>query len=195
MRDGIPPRFALARDGYDRVAVDQHIEELERELVSQGRPPFEAPLRARIVDRLVALQESIGHAETARLGRKFRLDYVLRGPEERDWPDTIGKALKLEPRAEIDGVLRKSKTIGPGGKSILEDQYVDINTMLMSKKARLAELQQQAAIAQYFPTARAEFGASSRSKRPMPAWMRPIYPQSPYQVFGRDYQSRMPHRP
>ncbi|HMB05186.1 MAG TPA: hypothetical protein VKP69_15790, partial [Isosphaeraceae bacterium] len=60
----------------------------------------------------------------------------------------------------IDTMLKTTKTIGPGGKSLPEEQYLTYIAMLTEKKRRLGEIRQQALIAQYFPSARAQFGGS-----------------------------------
>jgi capsular exopolysaccharide synthesis family protein len=53
--------------------------------------------------------------------------------------------------ARIAEILTSSKTIGPGGKSIAEESYLSHTSILMHKKSRLGEVQQQALIAQMFP--------------------------------------------
>lgn len=66
---------------------------------------------------------------------------------------------------EIYATLRNSKTIGPGGKSILEEEYVGAETSIAHMKERLRELQQQAFITQFFPTARSQFGGAPNAAR------------------------------
>jgi capsular exopolysaccharide synthesis family protein len=61
---------------------------------------------------------------------------------------------------DIDNVLKTTRTVGPGGKSIPEEQYNQINVMVAQKKSQYAQLQQQAFISQYFPSARGQFGGS-----------------------------------
>jgi succinoglycan biosynthesis transport protein ExoP len=52
---------------------------------------------------------------------------------------------------KIYKVLADSKTIGPGGKSIIEERYLTQGSLLLHKKARLGEVQQQAWVSQMFP--------------------------------------------
>jgi capsular exopolysaccharide synthesis family protein len=51
----------------------------------------------------------------------------------------------------IDVALQRNPTIGPSGKSIVEEQYVSLGTILNQKQLRLGELHQQMMVAQMFP--------------------------------------------
>jgi capsular exopolysaccharide synthesis family protein len=53
---------------------------------------------------------------------------------------------------EIRALLLKSTTFGAGGKSILEEKYINMSTMLTQKQLRLGELNQQMLLMQNFPT-------------------------------------------
>jgi polysaccharide biosynthesis transport protein len=53
---------------------------------------------------------------------------------------------------KIYEVLAQTKTIGPGGKNIAEEKYVTQGSLLMHKKARLGEVQQQAWMTQMLPS-------------------------------------------
>jgi capsular exopolysaccharide synthesis family protein len=55
---------------------------------------------------------------------------------------------------KIEQILTNSKTIGPGGKSLAEESYLTHASILMHKRSRLGEVQQQALIAQMFPNLR-----------------------------------------
>ncbi len=55
---------------------------------------------------------------------------------------------------KINDILSSSKTIGPGGKSIAEERYLTLGSVLMHKRARLGEFQQQAWMASMFPSIR-----------------------------------------
>lgn len=57
---------------------------------------------------------------------------------------------------EIIEHLKKERTIGPGGRNILEDQYVSLGATLAHKQARIGELSQQLMISRSFP--KPEFG-------------------------------------
>src|SRR5579883_3424178 len=63
----------------------------------------------------------------------------------------------LDGRIEL--ALKENRTIGPSGKSIVEEQYLSLGTILSQKQLRLGELQQQMLVAQMFP--RFETGDSS----------------------------------
>jgi capsular exopolysaccharide synthesis family protein len=53
--------------------------------------------------------------------------------------------------------LKTVRTIGPGGRNIFEDQYVNLANMLSAKQMRIGELNQQMLIARAFP--KADFGS------------------------------------
>ena len=59
----------------------------------------------------------------------------------------------------------KTGTLGPGGRSILEERYVNLSTMISQKQMRLGEVQQQMMVAQMFPRFEAENGANGREAR------------------------------
>lgn len=61
---------------------------------------------------------------------------------EKDLEDTDKK---------IDQTLRTVQTIGPSGRNLFEDQYIDLGNMLIHKQMRLGELSQQLLIAESFP--------------------------------------------
>jgi polysaccharide biosynthesis transport protein len=48
-------------------------------------------------------------------------------------------------------MIGKSRTLGPGGRSILEEQYVNLGTLVSQKQLRLGEIHQQMLAAQFFP--------------------------------------------
>ena len=47
-------------------------------------------------------------------------------------------------------------TIGPGGKNIIQAQYEMLGSLMIQKRARLDELQQQAWVAQLFPNVKGQ---------------------------------------
>jgi len=65
----------------------------------------------------------------------------------------------------IDETLRKTRTIGPGGRSILEEQYVNLGTVLQQKTTKLGEIQQQKICAEMFPKFQADPRADAREGR------------------------------
>ena len=48
----------------------------------------------------------------------------------------------------IVAALAKSNTIGPGGRSILEERFVNLGSIMSQKRFKLGELQQQLTMAQ-----------------------------------------------
>ena len=61
--------------------------------------------------------------------------------------------------------LSKKPTVGPGGKNIFEEQYVNLGTMLAHKQMRIGELTQQLLIAKSFPKPDFNSAAGSREQR------------------------------
>ncbi len=59
---------------------------------------------------------------------------------------------------DIYDLLKKVRTIGPGGKNLFEEQYVNLGNSLMHKQERIGELSQQLMIAKSF--SRNEFNSS-----------------------------------
>src|SRR5262249_24336386 len=65
----------------------------------------------------------------------------------------------------IELALKQNRTIGPSGKSIVEEQYVSLGTMLNHKQLRLGEIQQQMLVAQMFPRSEAGGEAAARASQ------------------------------
>ena len=61
--------------------------------------------------------------------------------------------------------LPKSNTIGPGGRSILEERFVNLGSIMSQKRFKLGELQQQLTMAQMMPKYDFDPEASSRAAR------------------------------
>jgi len=65
----------------------------------------------------------------------------------------------------IEKNLRETRTIGPGGRSIVEEQYVNLGTLLQQKAAKLGEIQQQKIFAEMFPKFQPDPRADAREGR------------------------------
>jgi capsular exopolysaccharide synthesis family protein len=65
----------------------------------------------------------------------------------------------------IDDELKKTRTIGPGGRSILEEQYVSLGTLLQQKIAKLNDVQQQRLYGEMFPKFRSDPRADARESQ------------------------------
>ncbi|MGO9464764.1 MAG: polysaccharide biosynthesis tyrosine autokinase [Isosphaeraceae bacterium] len=65
----------------------------------------------------------------------------------------------------VDESLRKTRTLGPGGRSILEEKYVNLGTILQQKTAKLDEIQQQKLYAEMFPKFQPDPRADAREGR------------------------------
>lgn len=60
-------------------------------------------------------------------------------------------AARDDRQREMLGQMEALGTIGPGGRSILEEQYAKLGQSIEAQQARLGELQQKMMFAQYFP--------------------------------------------
>jgi polysaccharide biosynthesis transport protein len=65
----------------------------------------------------------------------------------------------------IVAALAKSNTIGPGGRSILEERFVNLGSIMSQKRFKLGDLQQQLTIAQLMPKYEFDPEAGSRASR------------------------------
>ena len=65
----------------------------------------------------------------------------------------------------IVAALSKSNTIGPGGKSILEERFVNLSSVMTQKRFKLGELQQQLTMAQMMPKYDFDPEANGRAAR------------------------------
>ena len=88
-------------------------------------------------------------------------------------PRRIWRALKTDLGKLEDAIskaLKNTRTLGPGGRSILEDQYVNLGTTMSQKHMQLSRTHQQMMASQIFPSSRsadptAAARAGSRSSR------------------------------
>jgi capsular exopolysaccharide synthesis family protein len=67
--------------------------------------------------------------------------------------------------ARITAELQKTRTLGPAGRSIPEDQLVNLGAMMAQKQMRLGELHQQMMTAQMFPKLEVDGAADGRAAR------------------------------
>jgi polysaccharide biosynthesis transport protein len=68
----------------------------------------------------------------------------------KDNLDTLVRELSALDK-EIVLALSTNSTIGPGGRNIIEERYVNLGTIMTQKQMRLGELGQQMIMAEYFP--------------------------------------------
>ncbi len=67
--------------------------------------------------------------------------------------------------AIIEEELKKSRTVGPGGKSIIEEEYVSLGSLLTQKQMQLGSLQQQSIAAQMMPKVEFDGAKASRADK------------------------------
>ncbi|MFI5456868.1 MAG: polysaccharide biosynthesis tyrosine autokinase [Isosphaerales bacterium] len=66
---------------------------------------------------------------------------------------------------KIESALKKTRTIGPGGRSILEEQYVTLGSTIAQKQLKLADIHQQLLTAEMFPKFDTDPEAGARGAR------------------------------
>ncbi len=66
---------------------------------------------------------------------------------------------------EISKAMKKTRTVGPGGRSILEDEYISQGTMISQKLMQMNQLHQQMTISQMFPKFEVNGTAGGRDGR------------------------------
>jgi capsular exopolysaccharide synthesis family protein len=90
----------------------------------------------------------------------------LEGTEDYAKQDLAGMVKGMKALdSEITSALQKTRTLGPGGRSILEEEYVSLGTMMAQKQMRLGEIGQQMLIAQMFPKLEVDGETSGREGR------------------------------
>ncbi len=75
------------------------------------------------------------------------------------------KEESLELQKEIVTALGKSNTIGPGGRSILEERFVNLGSIMSQKQLKLGELQQQLTMSEMMPKFEFDPEANGRAAR------------------------------
>ena len=100
------------------------------------------------------------------LRKQARDEVFQKNVDSKDGAQASLKQLEGESRMlneKIYEMLRKhADTIGPEGKNIKQAQFEMLGSLLMQKHARLGELQQQAWMAQSFPSLRGQAESSAR---------------------------------
>jgi polysaccharide biosynthesis transport protein len=177
----VPNRIALlqSKSLADAVVADPTI---APELVSFDDPAQEliiSALQVRPVGKtnwFIVLLEGQKPARTKKL-LEILLEKFKKLSEEENWDrmmDTKGFAADRlrEMKDELEKIdkkiydtLKTVRTIGPGGKNIFEEQYINLENTLAHKQMRLGELNQQLLIAKSFPRADFSSGGSSREQQ------------------------------
>ncbi len=99
----------------------------------------------------LAEKDNVVKMEDTQVNANLRLDKLRKDLEQLD--------------KDIMTHLSKKPTIGPGGKNIFEEQYVNLGTMLANKQMRVGELTQQLLIAKSFPKPDFNSAVGSREQR------------------------------
>jgi polysaccharide biosynthesis transport protein len=113
-------------------------------------------------------------ARTAKLLNRLLNEFKTQTKREIDEKlDNVGKYAAQNLKAiqrklveldeTIETSLKKTRTVGPGGHSILEDQYAALGNVINQKMIKMAELQQQRMLGEYFPKFRIDGEAGERA--------------------------------
>jgi capsular exopolysaccharide synthesis family protein len=146
----------------DEEAVTQLISELQTRQI---------PLSKRVVVSL----EGTDPARTKKVletllelfQRQAKSENENKNEDSREGANASLIALSKELKAlddKITEILRNSRTIGPGGKSLAEESYLAHTSMLLQKRSRLGEVQQQALLAQVFPNLKNQMDARTEGR-------------------------------
>jgi polysaccharide biosynthesis transport protein len=100
--------------------------------------------------------------KTAKKENDEKLDSVKTYAESR--LETLVRQSKDSDQVIVTA-MANSNTIGPGGRSILEDRYVSLESIMSQKRFKLGELQQQLSMAQMMPRYEFDPEASGRAAR------------------------------
>ncbi len=82
--------------------------------------------------------------------RDIRVKLENTGVYAKNRQDELEKSSKALD-GQIEEVMKKTRTIGPGGRNILEERYVALGSIMAQKQLRLNEFHQQTMMAQMFP--------------------------------------------
>ncbi len=95
-------------------------------------------------------------------------DQLARTSDTKVHADLRLKSLKQEVEdidKRISEHLKTARNIGPGGKNLLEDQYINLGATLTQKQMRISELNQQLTIAKSFSRSEFNAGPGPREQR------------------------------
>jgi succinoglycan biosynthesis transport protein ExoP len=154
---------------------------ISRELEQFIDPAFELfrslnVLRLKNTNLFVVSLEGNDPARTKRLLEMLLLQLQKNAKLEND--DKLDK-VKQYAESRLEALVRESKgfdetivaalgktnTIGPGGRSILEERFVSLGSIMSQKRFKLGELQQQLAMAELMPKYDFDPEAGSRAAR------------------------------
>jgi polysaccharide biosynthesis transport protein len=88
----------------------------------------------------------------------------LTGEYAQDNLAGLEKALKVLDN-KINDAIAKSRTLGPGGRSIIEEEYVNLGAAMTQKQGRLGEIHQQMMVSQMFPKFEPDRKAEARESK------------------------------
>jgi MFS family permease len=103
-----------AMEGLDRASLEQRLKAplkdlsvaqwvyglpriLKEELETRGRPVFDKNLQTELTEKIAAYHAAFAPEQIAEIGGRYRLDYVVRGPNEAGWGDLADRWLIMTP--------------------------------------------------------------------------------------------------
>ena len=120
----------------------------------EGRDPTRT---TKLLEKLLEMFQAQAKLENSR-----RIDATAQNAQQ-NLTKLQAELKALDGRIEL--ALKENHTIGPGGKSIVEEQYVSLETILNQKQLRLGELHQQMMVTQMFPRFETGGDESARATR------------------------------
>ncbi len=157
------PAFAPEVAAFDDPAQDLILNGLQvRQILKTNM--FSVTLEGKDPARIKNLLESL----LKEFKNQAQLESRERTDDTKTYADDRLRALKTELDALDESIynqLRKVRTIGPGGKNLFEEQYINLGNSLMHKQERIGELSQQLMIAKSFTRNDFNSGLGQREQR------------------------------
>ena len=151
------------------------------EMAQYADPVFElfkslAVLRLKGTNSFTVSLEGPDPAQTQKLLEMLLVQFQTEARKENDekldttaqYAEDAKKELKknlTDLDQSIRSALQKNNTIGPGGRSILEEQFINWGSLITQKRMRMGELQQQLTAFQMLPNRGSDPGADGRASQ------------------------------
>jgi capsular exopolysaccharide synthesis family protein len=117
-----------------------------------------------------------------KLESNLKLDDVAKYAEQN--LSSLQKSLK-DLDLLIEKTLKQTRTVGPGGRSILEEQYVNLGNVISQKMIKMADLQQQRMLGEFFPKFHLDGASADRA-----AQLAHLQEQAQYYTLGLEQMKR-----
>ena len=132
-------------------------------------------VRLKLTNSFVVSLEGTDAAQTKKLLEMLLLQFETETREENDkkLEDTAEyaqatlaklKDTKILDR-QVEEALQKSNTVGPGGRNILEERFMNLGSIMAQNRMRLGDLRQQLTMSQLLPKYEFDPAANGRAAR------------------------------